>query len=152
MESLTLTNMDHLTTTQRVKMIKTYYQNGDSATLTYRALRGDFGLYNRPTTQAIGKILKKFEKTGDVTNIERSVHHCFVRSAENIAVVSESVAQDPNVSIPSRSQELGMSYGILWCILHLDLQLHPYKVQLRQQLKPVVHLQSRRYVERVLEQ
>ena len=41
-------------------------QNGDTATATYRALRGEYGLRNRSTTQAIGK---KFEKTGVVTNI-----------------------------------------------------------------------------------
>ena len=28
----------------------------------------------------------------------RIVHHRFARSAENIAIVSESVAEDPNVS------------------------------------------------------
>ena len=33
------------------------------------------------------------------------------RSAENIAIVSESVAEDPYVPIPRRSQELGLSYG-----------------------------------------
>ena len=48
-ESLTLSEMDHLTITQRIKMIKTYYKNGNSATATYRALRSDYGLYNRPT-------------------------------------------------------------------------------------------------------
>ena len=117
--------MDRLTITQRIKIIKTYYKNGDSATATYRALRGDYGLHNRPTTQAIGKIVKKFEETGAVTNIVRPVHHRFARSAENIAAVSESVAEDPNVSIPRRSQELGLSYGTLWRILHLDLHLHP---------------------------
>ena len=38
--------MDRLTITQRIKIIKTYYKNGDSATATYRALRGDYGLHN----------------------------------------------------------------------------------------------------------
>ena len=65
-----------------------------------------------------------------VTNIERSVRYCFARSVENIAIVRQSVAEDPNVSIPRLSQELGQSYGTLWRSLHLDLQLHPYKVQL----------------------
>ena len=60
--------MDRLTITQRITIIKIYYKNGDSATATYRALRGDYGLHNRPTTQAIGKIVKKFEETGAVTN------------------------------------------------------------------------------------
>ena len=31
------------------------------------------------------------------------VHHCLARSAENIAIVSEIVAEDPNVSIPRHS-------------------------------------------------
>ena len=73
-------------------------------------------------------------------------HHSFSRSAGNISIVSESVTEDPNVSIPRRSQELELSYGTLWRILHLDLHLHPYKVQLTQQLKPGDHSQYRRYV------
>ena len=64
--------MDNLIITQRIQFIKTYYKNGDSTT-------GDYGLCNRPTTQAIGKIVKKFEETGVVTNIKRPVHHRFCK-------------------------------------------------------------------------
>ena len=60
-ESLKLTKMDRLTFTKRIKFIKTYYKNDDFATSTYRALRADNCLHNRPTTQVIGKIVKKFE-------------------------------------------------------------------------------------------
>ena len=74
-----------------------------------------------------------------VTNIERPVHHRFACSTENIAIVSESVGKGPNVSIPLRSQELGLSYETLWHILHSDLHLHPYKVQLTQQLVSADH-------------
>ena len=56
-----------------------------------------------------------------------------------------SVAQDPNVSILRHSQELELSYGRLWRILHLDLHLHL-------QLKPDDYSQCRRYVEWVLKQ
>ena len=120
--------MDRFTITQRIKKIKTYYKNSDSA--TYRTLKRDYGLHNRRTKQAIAKIVKKFEETGVATNIERPVHHRFVRSAENIAIINESVAEDPNVSILRRSPELELSYCTLWPILHLDLHLHPYKFQL----------------------
>ena len=51
--------MDRLVITQCIQIIKIYYKNGDSATTTYCALRGDYGLHNRPTIQAIGKIVKK---------------------------------------------------------------------------------------------
>ena len=97
--------MDHLIITQRIKIIKTYYKNADSTTATY------YGFHNRPTTQAIGKIVKKFKETGMVTNIERPVHHRSGRSAENIAIVSKSVAEDPKVSISRCFQEFELSYG-----------------------------------------
>ena len=89
---------------------------------------------------------------GLVTNVERPIHHRFTRSAENNGIVSESVAEDPNVSIPRPSQEVGLSYGTLWRILHVNLHLRLYKVQLTQQLKPADHSQCRRYLEWVLEQ
>ena len=66
--------------------MKTYYKISDSGAVTYHGFRGDYGLHNRPTTQAIGKIMKKFEETEVVKNI----YHF----AENIAIVSESVAED----------------------------------------------------------
>ena len=72
----------------------------------YRALKGHYGLHNRPTTQPIGKIMKKFEETGVVTNIERPVNHRFALSAENSAILSYSGADHRNVSIPHFSQEL----------------------------------------------
>ena len=80
------------------------------------------------------------------------MHHLFTRSAENFVILSESVAKNANVSIFSRSQELGLSYATSLRILLLDLHLHPYKFQLTQQLKLAGHSQRRRYVEWVLEQ
>ena len=54
------------------KIIKTCYKNVDSSRATYRALRGDYSLHNCPTTQAVGKIMKKFEETEVVTSSFRS--------------------------------------------------------------------------------
>ena len=61
-EILTLTKMDRLTITERMKIIKTYYKNDDSATATYHALRGDYVSDNRPTMQQISKIVKKLKR------------------------------------------------------------------------------------------
>ena len=68
--------------------------------------------------------MNKFEGTGIVTNIERPVDHRFARSAEIIAIVSESVAKEQNVTIPCCSQELRLPYGTLWRILPLNVHLH----------------------------
>ena len=70
--------------------------------------------------QRIFEIVKKFEESGVATIIERR----FSGSVANIAIVSKSVAKDPNVLIPYRAQELELlSYCTLWRILHLDLHL-----------------------------
>ena len=63
--------------------------------------------------QAFLKIVKKLEEAGVVTNIQRPLHHRFARTAENIAIESEIVAKDPNMSIPCLSHELGLSYSTL---------------------------------------
>ena len=76
-----------------MKMIKTYYKNGDVA--THRFLRGDFGLHNHPTMPAIGKIMNKFEETVVVTNIETPVHNRFSYFAKNSAIKSESACRKP---------------------------------------------------------
>ena len=144
--------MDRLTITQCTKIIKTYFENGDPTAAMYHASRGDYGLRNRPPMQAIGEIVKKFEEARLVSNIERPVHHRFARSAENIAYASENVSEDPNVSIPRRSQKLRLAYVTSWRIWHLDLHLHSYKVQLTKQLKPAYHSQRHRYVECEVEQ
>ena len=66
--------MNRLTNTQRTKIIKIYY------IASYNALR-DYGLHNRQTKQAIGKIEKKSEETGVVINIENACAFAIVSGA-----------------------------------------------------------------------
>ena len=89
----------------------------------------------RALQQTILNTVNKFVDTVSITNIARHVHHRNIRSAKNIAVVAESVKEDPNMLIPRCAQNLGLPYGLLWRIWHLDLQLHPNKVQLTEELK-----------------
>jgi len=69
---------------------------------------------------------------------------------ENIAAVRESVRENPRRSISRRSQELGLS--ATWRILRRDLDLHPYKIQLIQELKVNNHRQCRVFADWILEQ
>ena len=55
----------------------------------------------------------------------------------------ESVRENPRRSISHRSQELGLSATSIWRILRRDLGLHPYKIQLTQELKVNDHRQRR---------
>lgn len=95
-------------------MIKIYYQNSCSITITIRKLTPIFGRYNRPDKRTIERLVKKFESTFSLQNVPVPVSQRNARSEENIAAVRESVANDPNVSIPRRSQQLEISQTTLW--------------------------------------
>lgn len=70
------------------------------------------------------------------------VHHRFTHSCSNIAIVTENVDEDLSVYI-SRC-----SHGILWHILHLNLQLHAYKTQLTKQQGSADYSERRTYEHR----
>ena len=55
-----------------------------------------------------------------------------VRIPENIAAVAESVREAPSTSIHRRSQQFNISETSLGRLLHKDLGMTPYKVQLVQ--------------------
>ena len=68
------------------------------------------------------------------------------RSIENIAAAEASVEESSNVSLTHRSQALGFSMTSLWRILPNDLGLHPYKIKLTQEVKPLDHQKRRMFV------
>ena len=76
----------------------------------------------------------QFESTGSINN-QPTPRRRNARSAENIAAVRESVRENSRWSISRRSQELGLSATSTWRILRRDLGLHPYKIQVTQELK-----------------
>ncbi|KZC08620.1 hypothetical protein WN55_11275 [Dufourea novaeangliae] len=96
-------------------------------------------------------MVNKFESTYSLLNIPVPVRQRTGRSIENIAAVRASVQNEPNQSIPRRSQELGICQTTLWRILLKDLHLHPYKIKLTQELKPLDHLQRRNFSDFVLQ-
>lgn len=139
------------TNQQRLQIIKIYYRNSESVTATLRALTPIFGRNSRPSRQAITSLVQKFESTYSLCDVPVPVRQRTGRSNENIVAVQASVADDPNQSIPRRSQELGIPQTTLWRILRKDLGLHPYKIKLTQELKPLDHLKRRTFSDWALE-
>lgn len=111
--------------------------NGRSNQNAYRALRDFFGQFNRPNVRTIGKIVQKFEQTGSVGDMKTPVHARTARTAENIAAVRDSVAEEPSTSTRRRAQQLHISRSSLLNIVHKDKDLHlnAYKVQLTKRTK-----------------
>jgi len=98
---------------------------------------------HRPAESTIRHLVVKFESTDSINNQPTPVRRRNARFAENIAAVHESVRENPRRSISRHSQELGLSATSIWQILRRDLGLHPYKIQLTQELKVNYHRQRR---------
>ena len=78
-----------------------------------------------------GRNLKKIEQF--VAN--RSTHFGrpkLVRILANINQVSKSVERSPKKSLRKRNQELGINIGSLRARLKKDVNLYPYKIQIKQ--------------------
>lgn len=144
--------MERYTVAQRIEIVKIYYKNNESIRATFRALREIYGQHNRPTELTIRNLIQKFESNGSVCDVKNPTRQKRKRIAENIDAVNQSVNESPEQSITRRSQELGLSYGITWNMLHKDLHFKAYKIQLTQELKPNDHLLRRNFADWALEQ
>lgn len=144
--------MNQFSREQHVQIVKTYYENHSSVRATFRALRQFYGAIGRPAESTIRRLINKFEATGSVNNQPTPTRRRNVRSAQNVAAVRDSVRENPRQSISRRAQELRLSETSLRRILHLNLGMHPYKIQLTQELKINDHRQRRIFADWALEQ
>lgn len=144
--------MAKYTPQQRLVIVQKYYENRRSFVNTRRALRENYAPHNRPTVLAIRRIVEKYERDFTLHDAKTPTRYRNARSEQNIAAVRDSVAEVANLSIPRRSQELHLSKTTTWRILRKDLGLHPYKIVLTQQLKPLDHRKRREFADWTLEQ
>src|ERR1700712_2636076 len=143
--------MERCTLQQRIEIIKIHYKNGENLAVTVRKTRTFLGDRDSPCRTAIRKLVRKFELLGQVTDVKNKTRARRSRTVENIAVVAESVEKSPNLSIPRRSLELDIPKTSLHRILHKDLGLKAYTVQLTQEFKPADHQQRRVFADWVVE-
>jgi hypothetical protein len=134
--------MERYTKEQRVSL-KTHYKYGKSYAETVRKLRGIFGRRNAPYQSTVKRMIKKFEETGSIMDSKLPVRHRTVRSVDNIAAVSVSVAESPGTSLRHLSQQLDIPRSTMQQMLTKDLHLRAYKIQLTQELKPTDHVHCR---------
>lgn len=143
--------MERYSNEQRLIIVKTYYKNGECFAETVRKLRAIFGRNNAPNESTVRRLIKKFETKFKLMDEKSTVRRRPCRSLENIALVRESVTENPGTSIRHRGPELNITRPSLQRILTKDLHLHAYKIQLTQELKPRDHAQRRGFVDWVLE-
>ena len=87
----------------------------------------------------IFKLVKNFEAHGTceghrVTGFSPSGPSVTMRFADNVTRAQDPVGWSLSKSLLRRSQELGFSASSVRCILVKDLELHPYRFQIKHQL------------------
>ena len=97
--------MVKFTNQQRLEIINNYYRNSESVIATLRALTPIFGRNNRPTRQAVRAIVDTFQTKFTLLDVPVQKRRLIARSEEIIAVVSASIQNEPNQSIPRRSKK-----------------------------------------------
>ena len=105
------------------------------------AVRNSFAVQypnaNVPARSTILRNCKKYEERGTSLNLNkgRSGRRRTVRTAGNIQAVRDLLVQNSS----ARRNELGMNCTSFNRITRLDLQWHPYKMNVRHQLLPRDH-------------
>ena len=97
----------------------------------------DFGRRAALSAPNVGYLVEKVKETSiliDKATREKLETLC---SPENIFPVAESVHETSSKSIHRRSEQLNISEKSLQRILHKDLGVVPYNIQLVQEFKPI---------------
>lgn len=131
--------MERWTGEQRVIAVKAYWKNNDSYEAARREFRRHYQLRRHdpvPSAHAIKTWVRKLETTGSSLKKKSPGPRRTVRTPETIQAVNAAMQQSPQRSARRHAVSLGLSRRTMGRILFSDLKLHPYKLQIIQQLQP----------------
>ena len=89
----------------------------------------------RAQLNTIDRLVKRFRQQGSVSDLPRTGRQRSVCTAKNVALVEDSIAENPDTSTRRRATQIGLSRRSLQRILR-ELHLFPYKTQMVQALQP----------------
>lgn len=139
--------MERWTPQQRAYAVKAFYQNGNCYINARRAFRNHFNINRNqpvPSACAIKKWVQNFEETSSTTK-KKPGRPISVRTPQNIERVRTAIERSPRRSARRHSTALGISNRTVRRILHKDLHLHPYKIQIVQALNGTDYVSRQRF-------
>lgn len=128
--------MVQYTPIERAQIVELYIKNSFSIVKTQREFRAKNLVRKAPTKDTIKKIYEHFRSFGTLSNAKRPNQSRPVRSDLNIDLTRESIEREPETSSRRRSLHIGVSDRSLRRIIHSDLHMFPYKIQITQKLLP----------------
>lgn len=125
--------MERWTIEERICAVEWFIRTG-SIIETQRGFRRQLNRRDSPSDVAIRRWVSQWRLNGSVVNKSPPGRPRSVRTPENIARVRESVVRSPKRSAKKHGIALQISDRSVRRILHHDLNFHPYKMQVAQQL------------------
>ena len=118
---------------KRSKILESYFST-KSVVLTQRRFSKEFPGRKTPWRKRITKIAEKFRNTENVGNDNKGHigRYGAVKTHANVQAVREHLEQSPRRSTRGLSQEVGILRTAVQGVIHNDLKLFPYRVQILQ--------------------
>ena len=123
-----LIKMERYTLQQSIEIVQIRYENGKNFAKTVRKVKSFLGRREASSQSAIVKLVQKIELLEQVSDMKNRTRARRAKTPANIISVAHSMDENPDLSIPRRSLELGILQTTLRRILHKDLCLKAYKV------------------------
>lgn len=117
----------------RAFIVELYYKTG-SIVNAQRQFRRERHSRTAPSINTIKRLAKQFRERGSVIAPKRRRSRT-ARTAAIVAKVSDAVTADPKTSSRRLSRQTGVTETTVRRILHQDIGLFPYKIQLVQKLR-----------------
>lgn len=121
----------------RAFVVEEFIRNGGSVITTQRAFRIRFALGRHesvPDRKSIHVWVSNFRATGSALKRKSPGRPRTVTMPDNVARVRASVLQSPKRSAVKHAASLGLSDRSVRRILHSNLNMHPYKMMVTQEL------------------
>ena len=123
---------------QHWEILRHYFEYHGNVAECVRQLRANFWRRREALSAPyVRYLVKKVKETDILIGKPKREKPKTKRTSQNIAAVAESVCEASSSTIHHRSQQLNISETSLKRILHKDLGITPYKVQLHHEFKPI---------------
>ena len=143
-------NLEH-----RAFIVETYFKNQESYATTIRKFRLQFKLAPCkpvPSRNTVLSWVKNLREKGTLNKTKPPGPSCTVRTPENVSRVREAFETSPSRSMRQHASSLNISRTSIHRILHQDLNFHPYKMLMTQQLLDMDHTLRLGFCTRILKE
>ena len=145
--------MEQRTAQHRAFVVEAHFKNGDSAVTRQRLFRRHFNIPRNgrvPYRNTIKEWVQNFRENASALERKYRGRIPTVRTPESVDKVRMTIVKIPRRSVRRHSAAIGLTDRSVRRILHKNLNFHPYKIAIVQELNDLDMANRRIYSEQLL--